>query len=66
MNGSAPRTTMFCYFCGGRVVSIGPSKKAVIYRCEAEGIRWDASENLVIYGRGPASVGGMTRRRDAF
>lgn len=45
------RAMLHCYFCGGRVVSIGPSKKAVVYRCEAEGVRWEASENLTIYSR---------------
>ena len=45
------RAMLHCYFCGGRVISIGPSKKAAAYRCEAEGVRWEASENLVIYSR---------------
>ncbi len=44
-----------CWFCGGRVVPLagetvaGRGRNITAYRCEAEGVRWDASENLVIY-----------------
>ena len=38
---------LHCWFCGGRVVSLTTDE----YRCEAEGIRWDMVENLVIRSR---------------
>ncbi len=41
------RAMMHCWFCGGRVVSLTSQE----YRCEAEGVRWEMSENLVIYAR---------------
>ncbi len=50
------RAMLHCWFCGGRVVSLGPGRKVTAYRCEAEGVRWDASENLVIYGRSEGEV----------
>ncbi len=46
---------MNCYFCGGRVVGLagetvaGRGKNITGYRCEAEGVRWDEGESLVIY-----------------
>ena len=56
--GSAPRTTMFCYFCGGRVL---PTKLHT-YRCEAEAVTWD-DEGLNIYDHGDLRTG-WARRRD--
>ncbi len=45
------RQIYYCYFCGGRVVAVGaPKKKVLFFRCEAEGVRWEASENLVLHG----------------
>ncbi len=44
-----------CYFCGGRVVGLagetvaGRGRAITAYRCKAEGVRWDATENLAIY-----------------
>ncbi len=49
------RPMLHCLFCGGRVVSIGSGRDVISYRCEAEGIRWDASENLTVYTRDPAA-----------
>ncbi len=49
------RSMLHCWFCGGRVVALSGETKAgrgrqiTGYRCEAEGVRWDAGENLVIY-----------------
>ncbi len=46
---------MNCYFCGGRVIAMagetiaGRGRNITGYRCEAEGVRWDEGENLVIY-----------------
>ncbi len=40
------RPMLHCYFCGGRVVSLGTGRQPIAYRCEAEGVRWEASENL--------------------
>ncbi len=45
------RAMLHCWFCGGRVVSLTSEE----YRCEAEGVRWDMTENLVIYEREPWS-----------
>lgn len=51
------RTMMYCWFCGGRVVALsgdavaGRGRNITGYRCEAEGVRWDATDNLVLYSR---------------
>ncbi len=37
-----------CVICGGQVVTLGSGRNFIGYRCEAEGVRWDATENLVI------------------
>ncbi len=42
------RPVLRCAICGGRVVTLGSGRNVIGYRCEAEGVRWDASENLVI------------------
>ncbi len=50
------RSMLHCWFCGGRVVALsgetraGRGKAITAYRCEAEGVTWDMTENLVIYG----------------
>ena len=46
------RPMLHCWFCGGRVVSLTSQE----YRCEAEGVRWDHSENLILYERLPGHV----------
>ncbi len=51
------RIRLYCYFCGGREIALagetvaGRGKQITSYRCEAEGVRWDMVEGLVIYGR---------------
>ncbi len=46
---------MNCYFCGGRVIGMagetvaGRGRNVTGYRCEAEGVWWDVTENLTIY-----------------
>ncbi len=46
---------MNCYFCGGRVSGLagetvaGRGRNVTSYRCETEGVRWDATESLTIY-----------------
>ncbi len=53
---------LHCWFCGGRVVSLATEE----YRCEAEGIRWDMTENLVIYSHNPSGPApGIGRIREA-
>ncbi len=55
------RPMLYCYFCGGRVVALHGEVAATKgqnvtgFRCQAEGVRWDASEGLTIYTpyRGP-------------
>ncbi len=42
------RPMLRCAICGGRVISIGSGRMLAGYRCEAEGIRWEITENLVI------------------
>ena len=46
-NPRSLRPMLHCWFCGGRVVSLTSEE----YRCEAEGVRWDMAENLVICSR---------------
>ncbi len=46
------RAMLHCWFCGGRVVSLTSQE----YRCEAEGVRWDMTENLVLYERMEGSI----------
>ena len=46
-NPRSLRPMLHCWFCGGRVVSLTSDE----YRCEAEGVRWDMTENLVLYER---------------
>ncbi len=48
------RPVLRCAICGGRVVTLGSGRNVIGYRCEAEGVRWDASENLT-YTRDPAA-----------
>ena len=55
-NPRSLRPMLHCWFCGGRVVLL----KTHAYRCEAEGVRWDGQENLVLYERPP----GPFRLRD--
>lgn len=50
------RAMLHCWFCGGRVVSIGSGRKVAGFRCVPEGVRWDATENLVIHSRSPEPV----------
>ncbi len=38
-----------CWFCGGKVEAIGPHVRAVRYRCEEEGVTWEATDNLTVY-----------------
>ena len=42
------RPMLRCAICGGPVVTLGQGRSFIGYRCEAEGVRWDATENLVI------------------
>ncbi len=49
------RPMLHCWFCGGRVIALsgetvaGRGRQVTSFRCEAEGVRWDRTENLVIY-----------------
>ncbi len=49
------RPMLHCWFCGGRVIALsgeavaGRGKTITSFRCVAEGVRWDASTNLVLY-----------------
>ncbi len=45
------RSMLRCYFCGGRVEAVGSGRTVIGYRCAAEGVRWDDTENLVLYAR---------------
>lgn len=66
------RAMLHCWFCGGRVVPVGAGRKVLAYRCEAEEVRWEASENLAIYARDPRppkirhdpSTGRFVKRKD--
>ncbi len=46
-----------CYFCGGRVEAL-----ELVFRCKAEGVRWEKKENLLVRVDG-ARLRGSTRSR---